>query len=398
VGCSRTAALWTGLLILLLLAAGDSVHIAFTRSLPLGCGRFQPLSGQQAESNLEASGGRPLGAGTSPTYAVHTLFLDDRVAQMARDVGFDSVVQVLPWRDINPSPGRYAWSAGDDIVRTAQAYGLKLVVRLDMPPAWAVRSEATEGLPFDLEAYADFVGAAAARYRGRIAGYIIWNEPNLAAEWSRSGSDLVDRWASYAGWVADPADYVGVLGAAYRRVKAADPGALVITAGLAPTNENSPRAMDDRQFLRQMLDAGAQECFDVLGLHAYGYGLPPTADRTIHDGLNLARVVDLHEILLEYDGEKRVWITELGYTIGEGQHPNVSEADQADYLVEALRLIGREWSWIDVVTVWNLTYGRAETDEMSGYSLVEPDLTPRIAYNALKRLLHILPEVGSTEE
>ncbi len=83
-----------------------------------------------------------------------------------------------------------------------------------------------------------------------MLGYVVWNEPNLAAEWSRSGGDLPQHWESFDGWVADPADYAGVLCVAYDRIRAADPDALVVTAGLAPTNEFSPRALDDREFLR----------------------------------------------------------------------------------------------------------------------------------------------------
>jgi hypothetical protein len=37
-----------------------------------------------------------------------------------------------------------------------------------------------------------------------------------------------------------------------------------------------------------------------------------------------------------------------------------------------------------MLAVWNLCYGRSPDDEMSGYSLVEPDLTPRQAYWALQ--------------
>jgi len=93
--------------------------------------------------------------------------------------------------------------------------------------------------------------------------------------------------------VAQPWAYVGVLGAAYRRIRAADPGALVVAAGLAPTNENSERAMDDRDFLRAMYQAGAAGCFDVLAAHDYGYGLPPDDPYGAHGGLNLARLLDL---------------------------------------------------------------------------------------------------------
>jgi hypothetical protein len=305
-------------------------------------------------------------------YAMHTLFLDVPVAQMTAWAGFDSVVQVFPWRDLNPAPGVYFWDPADDMVRVANKTGLDLVVRLDMPPEWAIVDEGP--LPFDLPAYADFVEAVARRYRGRVLAYVVWNEPNLAIEWGRG--------------VAEPWVYVGVLGAAYRRIRVADPGALIVAAGLAPTNENSERAMDDRDFLRRMYQAGAADCFDVLAAHDYGYGLPPDDPYGAHDGLNLARLLDLRQIMLEYGDDKPIWITELGYTVQPGLHPHVTPEAQADYLVGAFEWVQREWPWVEMLAVWNLSYGHLLDDEvgaeMAGFSVVYPDLNPRLAYYVLQ--------------
>ena len=88
----------------------------------------------------------------------------------------------------------------------------------------------------------------------------------------------------------------GRAGAAYQRIRAADPDAAEVAAGLAPSNENSARAMDDRDFLRAMYQAGAAECFDVLAAHDYGYGLLPDDAYGVHDGLNLAHLLVLFHI------------------------------------------------------------------------------------------------------
>lgn len=328
--------------------------------------------------------GEPLQA---PAHAVHTLFLDETVADLAVDVGFDTVVQVFPWRDLNPEPGFFAWEASDAMVRVAAARGLNLVVRLDQVPAWARRSPAEAGLPFDLAAYADYVAAVATRYRGRVLGYVIWNEPNLAAEWSRSGERAADHWASAAGRVADPADYVGVLGLAAQRIRSADPAALVITAGLAPTNETSARAMDDRDFLGAMLASGVAACSDVIGVHAYGYGQGPDVVQTVGEGLNLARTAALREIMMAYGVDKPVWITELGYTVEDGNQPAVTPEQQGTYLAGAITHTAAAWPWVEMVTVWNLAYGLAPGDEAGGYSLVAADLTRRPAYRELQAVL-----------
>ncbi len=319
---------------------------------------------------------------------VHTLFLDEVLAPLAADAGFDTVVQVFPWHALNPRPGVYDWDASDYMVRVAQANGLDLIARLDMPPDWAVvpDEQADGGFAFDLAAYVDFVAAVAERYQGRVLGYVVWNEPNLAAEWSRSGGDLPSHWESFDGWVADPADYVTLLCAAYERIRAADPGALVVAAGLAPTNEVSPRALDDREFLRRMYAEGAAVCFDVLSVHDYGYGFSPQDERGAHGGLNLARILDLRDVMLEYGDSRPVWITELGYTVQPGLHPSVTEQEQAAYLSGSFERVQRDWPWVEMLTVWNLCYDLPPDDEMSGYSLTEPDLTPRLAYWALQNM------------
>ncbi|MGQ9491840.1 MAG: hypothetical protein ACUVR4_04230 [Anaerolineae bacterium] len=284
---------------------------------------------------------------------------------------------MFPWRNIEPTRGEWHWQQPDFAVRAADYYDLGLIVRLDHPPGWALRPAGDMGEPpFDLDAYAGFVATVARRYRGQVGAYIIWNEPNLSSEW--------------AGQQPDPAAYTALLCRAYAALKAADPGATVVSAGLAPTN-GDVAALDDRLVLRQMLEAGVGRCFNVLGAHAYGFGHPPDDPHGAHDGLNLARLLDLREITEAHgEGGKPVWITELGWTTaGAGAHAwqTVSLEQQAAYLVGAWRRIGQEWPWARVVAVWNLSRGLPATDEMAGYSLLAAHGTPKPAYDALRRAL-----------
>ncbi|MCB0036914.1 MAG: hypothetical protein KDE51_22940 [Anaerolineales bacterium] len=320
-----------------------------------------------------------------PRYAAHPLFIDQTILHHVQTIGFDTVVQVLPWRDVNPEPAVWQWAAADALVEETLSHNLNLVLRLDMPPAWA-RHEAAAGVPFDVAAYAAFVERVAARYQGHLVGYIIWNEPNLAAEWSFSGANLERQLEIGGGHVAYPPHYAGVLGVAYARIHAADPQALVIAAGLAPTNENSLRAMDDRLFLEQLLAAQAADCFDVLSVHAYGYGQDPLAEEPA-DGLHLGRMADLHMIMMAHGVEKPVWITELGYTVNRGSQPAVSLPQQAAYLTAALERIDREWPWVTLTTIWNVSYGLPADDEIEGYSLLTNGVDKRPSYGAVQKYL-----------
>jgi len=271
-------------------------------------------------------------------------------------------------------------------VRAAEHYGLDLIVRLDSLPAWAAEEAAAGQADSLSDDYAAFADTVVQRYRGQIRGYIVWNEPNLAKEWG--------------GRRPDPAAYTELLRRAYETIKAADPEATVVSAGLAPTNHQDAEAMDDRAFLEAMYQAGAGAYFDVLGAHPYGFAYPPDDPRGAHDGLNLARLLDLRAIMEAHgDGDKPIWVTELGWTtagVGEGSWLTVTPQQQADYLTGAWCRARREWPWLQVFTVWNLSQGpRSEpveglppTDEMAGYSLLDERGESKPAYHALRRELN----------
>ena len=313
------------------------------------------------------------GASGGPMCAIHTVRADDTALGLIRAADCSWVVQLLDWSEIEPLPGQYFWEYPDAVVRACQYYGLNLVVRLDHPPDWAVSSPGY-GLPLDADAYAAFVARVADRYRGQVQAYIIWNEPNLAQEW--------------ASQLPDPASYVELLRVAYAAVKENDPRALVVSAGLAPTNCIDATATDDRIYLQGMYEAGAREVFDILGAHPYGFAYPPQDQHQAHQGLNFARLLDLREIVVRNDdAHKPVWATEVGWTTAavaeEQAWLQVSEIQQAAYLIGAFERATQEWPWLEMIAVWNLSAGLQAEDEKRGYSIVDDAYRPSPAYVAL---------------
>jgi photosystem II stability/assembly factor-like uncharacterized protein len=321
--------------------------------------------------------------------AIHTLRADDALLQQARDIGFRAILQVLSWEEIEPTRGEWHWEYPDFLVQAADFYDFGLIVRLDHPPEWALHPKGVpgdeHGFPFDVDAYLRFVEAVTQRYRGRIQGYIIWNEPNLALEW---------------GAPPDPAAYTRLLHQAYVVVKRTDPFALLISAGLSPTNshmlvpaeaspdEQNDQAMDDRNFLEGMYRAGARPFFDALGAHPYGFVYPPNDPHGDHEGLNMNRILDLRAIMEAHgDGSKPIWATEIGWTTrGTSDHIwlTVTPEEQADYLVRAWWKTRDEFPWLRLFTVWNLSRGLSEGDEKAGYSLLYEDGTPKPACETLR--------------
>src|SRR5437870_3180653 len=105
-----------------------------------------------------------------------------------------------------------------------------------------------------MQDWTDFLTALATRYRGRIHAYEIWNEPNLDREWGDSQPNAKA--------------YTAMLKASYQAIKAADPQALVVSAGMSPTTTNNAQAKPDLDYLRDMYEEGAKSSFDVMGVHA----------------------------------------------------------------------------------------------------------------------------------
>ena len=312
-------------------------------------------------------------------YGVHTITGNATEVTLAHSAGFDTLVQLLHWGETEPTRGQFFWQRSDELVQAAQAYGLDLVLRLDHPPDWARPAQLTpDAPPVELAEYARWVAQVATRYQGQVRGYIIWNEPNLALEWG--------------GLPPNPAAYVALLRVAHGAVKAADPAALVISAGLAPTNTQNADALDERLYLDAMYGAGAAPYFDLLGAHAYGFGLPPNDVNGWAGGLaglNLARLAESRVVMVRHgDGAKTVWVTEMGWSVAGVAHTGghaVTATQQADYLVQALTTTPQRWPWVELITVWNLSGDDAQ--EWQSYSLLDGQAVPRPAYRALAGLL-----------
>ncbi len=331
----------------------------------------------------------------SPAYGVQAfLWWKPDVAQrdlgLIHKMGFGWVKQEIPWREIEGiEKGARDWYRPDLIVSLVEDAGLNLIVRLDRQPFWSQADPSVpkdNDPPADLQDFGDFCGAMAARYQGRIAAYQVWNEPNLSREWG--------------GKPPDPAQYTELLKVCYQAIKAADPQAIVVSAGLAPTGTDDAAAMPDDKFLQGMYDAGAAPYFDVLGVHAPGYKAPPELDPTeaaadpAYGGgrwFSFRHVEDIRAIMVANgDGRKQVAILEMGWTLDQ-VNPDyawfaVDEQTQADYLVRAYQYAAENWQpWIGLMTtIYIADYHCTPDDEQWWWAVVLPDGTPRPAYEALR--------------
>ena len=314
---------------------------------------------------------------------------------LAADLGVGWIKQQVDWNLIESAPGVYDWRDLDPFVDQAEAHGFKILLGVARAPGFS-RSEPVieDGPPDDFALFNRFMLALASRYRGRVAAYELWNEPNLLREWR--GHDL------------SAATFVDFLRQGAQGARQGDPGAILVSAAPGVTGINDGvNAVDDRVYLKAMLAAGVAQWVDAVGAHPYGAANPPderAADAAHHaTGFNnhpsfffMDTLEDYHAILSAAGVDKPLWVTEFGWptidrfgdvdTTGWEYAREVSEADQAAYLVRAIEL-RRDRPWLGPMFVWNLNVAMllGPGNAQSAYSLVRPDGSLRPAYKQLRK-------------
>ena len=332
-----------------------------------------------------------------PAYGVQVHLLAGDMAETldwTQGLGVGWVKQQVEWHTIEHGPGNFDWALLDLAVEACNGADFKLLLGVTHAPDWTRASELEGGPPVNYAEFGRFLGQLATRYRGRVAAYELWNEPNLAREWR--------------GDTLDPARFVALVAEGARAVRAADPDALVISGAPAVTGINDGvEAIDDRVFLRGMYEAGIAQWVDGIGAHPYGFANPP--DESWQNSTHTASshnnhpsfffrdtLEDYRAIMLEYgDTERQIWVTEFGWpsTEGMGQMETtgweygreVSEAQQANYVVRAFRM-GDERQWVGPMFLWNLNLAAiwGSGNPVSAYSLLRPDGAYRSAYITLR--------------
>jgi hypothetical protein len=321
-----------------------------------------------------------------------------RDLQLAKSAGFHWVKQRFEWRYIEGrKKGAFEWSEPDRIMDAIAQTELKIVARVDDQPQWASSRVQwpANGPPDNLKDWSDFLSALANRYKGRIQAYEIWNEPNLDREWG--------------GSKPSPDAYTAMLKASYQTIKAADPQAIVMSAGMSPTTTNNEHAMPDLVFIQKMYEEGAHDSFDVLGVNAAGWKADPCADPAVvarnpeltnndPSPLDLKRIYALRHVedvralmIKQGDANKQMSVLEMGWTTDA--RPNseyawfaVDRDQQAKNLVGAFDCARQYWQpWMGLMTVIYIPDPHwSQTDEQYWWSITNPDGTPRPAYTALK--------------
>jgi hypothetical protein len=326
-----------------------------------------------------------------------------------RDMNLTWFKQQIRWSEIEPERGVYDWSSLDLTLPIAQEYGFNVIGSVVSAPDWAREQGADlnfEGPPANYQDFANFLTALVQRYPGQIHALELWNEPNIDREWMSNQG-------------VSAANFVNLVRVGSQAIKNVDPGIIVISGAPSPTGgfvdgAGVLRAINDFDYVDQMIAAGVLNYIDCFGVHHNGYNLsplyrwnevPPNPNALFrgpfdnpHHSWSFRSTLETYYNKIAVAGrpDMKLCITEFGWASVEeldGYPQNFefavdnSLADQRDYTIQALDLM-EEWGYVWIAVIWNLNYApqagwSTESDNVP-YSLISPDYSKRPAYEAVR--------------
>jgi hypothetical protein len=220
--------------------------------------------------------------------------------------GVEAVRTTFQWSTAQPDDhGPIDLGPTDTFVGMAAAHRIEVLPIVTVAPPWARIVDAPQSAPANPPDMVPFVQALVHRYgaggsfwtdhpelpKVPIRYWQFWNEPHLFFQWT-----LPPRQAG--NW---PGTYAAALAVFHDAVKAADPRAKVVLAGLS---NQSP------SYLTTLYKRGIRPNFDVVAIHPY----TGTAAHVVE----LARRIRV--VMKHYgDARKPLWLTELGLPSSRGR-------------------------------------------------------------------------------
>ena len=312
------------------------------------------------------------------------------------EAGFNWTKQQFRWSEIETSRGVYDWAAYDEVVDTASAKGLKLLVSVVSAPSWSLAPGVSHGPPANAADIGPFMTTLIQRYPGKVHAVEVWNEANLFHEWGFLDSSAFNH-------------YGQMLKTAYQAIKAVDPSVTVLFGAPTPTGVNDPNiGIDDATYVRRVYEEfpGLGNYFDAIGIHPNGGANAPddtlggANNRNVpgwnnHASFFFTRFVEIKAIMIaQGDPNKPIWFTEFGWSAtpaseivaGYEYSQYNSDQDQATFLVRSFEKIRNEYPYVTHMFIWNLNFQQVvgPTDEKYGFGILRSDGGHRAAYDALK--------------
>lgn len=248
------------------------------------------------------------------------------------------------WDLVEPAQGQYDWAAGDRKVLAAAAQGIDVLGLAVRAPRWANGGSVDPFVPPRLPAdFGRYLRALIGRYgpngslwaehpevpRRPVRSWEVWNEPNIAVYFRKQPFMR---------------PYAALVRSASAAIKAADPGATVVLAGMANYSwRDLERLLKSEKGLR----------FDAVAAHPFT-GKPS----------GMIEILRRNRRVLDERGRRKagLWLTELTWSSAKGKKTpltknwETTEAGQAERLTQAYRLLVQQRVRLRIARVFWYTW------------------------------------------
>ncbi len=275
----------------------------------------------------------------------------------------------LPWALVQPrkptasDSGWSKWGLDrvDKVTRMASKRGIQVSFTFLGTPKWANGGKGPKYLPDNPKDYAKAIGRVAKRYRGKATSFEIYNEVS-------GGIHLKG---------ATIKEYTAVLCAAHAAVHAKSPRAKVLSAGTG---------RDAVEWVRDLYQAGAKPCLDVLAIHPYYGDQSPLHPAGKVPGW-MRKTREMRAIMRKHgDLAKPVWFTEFGWNTGSASGA-ISQELQAKYVVQMFRVADKRLPFVTRLSPYMAQDEDASATSDGLYGLYTYDMRPKAAVPALRSYL-----------
>lgn len=221
------------------------------------------------------------------------------------------------WKDLEPTATTFNWTPLDNWLAAA-APAHEFLYTFGMVPGWAGGGSSNKNPPSDISTgnaqWKNFVTQLVTRYKGKIAAYELWNEPD-----------------NY--WAGTPAQLVTMAQDAYTIIKQIDPAALVLSPSPSTANQFGVH------FLPAYFAAGGAPYLDVVACHFYQYDNSGNQVRTAAPWVQTS-VTQLKALMAQYSlSAKPIWYTEGSWNDSRNFTPPLTDAEKSQWLIDSFSIL-----------------------------------------------------------
>jgi polysaccharide biosynthesis protein PslG len=310
----------------------------------------------------------------------------NRTMDELRATNFQIHRLMVYWADVQPNgPGEWRWAKYDAVVRSAAIRNIPLLIAPTGSPNWArVPDRRTDPAniwhpfpyPDDLGAWERFIYQLARRYARDAIAYHVWNEPNIKQFWLAP-----QHWTSRR---LSPSAWTELYCRAAKRVRLADPSALVGAGGLGPITAQGVNWQVGR-YLKRAYGVGIAKCgLDFAAIHPYlirDYcdGKNPPMDELLPVIRQLRRMRGV--MIVNGHSNRTIWNTEWGFP---SSTCGFTEARQAELSARQDAYLA-SLPWMSH-SIWFNPQDGPGTDRWAYIGVLRPDWTRKPVFGTLASL------------